>query len=57
MHPTKFRNMAASGDSCFWLADFKNSSPLKLFGQMYRNMVGSFYGKSSVAIAYVVLIH
>jgi hypothetical protein len=21
--------MAATGDSCFWLADFKNSSPLK----------------------------
>jgi hypothetical protein len=38
------------------LADFKNSSPLKLFGQMYRNLVGSIYGKSSVAIAYVVLI-
>jgi hypothetical protein len=38
------------------LADFKNSSPLKLFGQMYRNLVGSIYGMSSVAIAYVVLI-
>ena len=23
-------NMATTGDSCFWLADFKNSSPLKL---------------------------
>jgi hypothetical protein len=39
------------------LAGFKNSSPLKLFGQIYRNLVGSIYGKSSVAIAYVVLIH
>jgi hypothetical protein len=38
------------------LADLKNSSPLKMFGQMYRNLVGSIYGKSSVAIAYVVLI-
>jgi hypothetical protein len=38
------------------LADFKNSSPLKLVGQMYRNLAGSIYGKSSVAIAYVVLI-
>jgi hypothetical protein len=47
---------AATGDSCFWLADLKNSSPLKLFGQMYRNWVGSIYGKFSVAIAYVVLI-
>jgi hypothetical protein len=25
-------------------------------GQMYRNLVGSIYGKSSAAIAYVVLI-
>jgi hypothetical protein len=38
------------------LADFKNSSPLKLFGQMYQNLIGSIYGKSSVAIVYVVLI-
>jgi hypothetical protein len=37
-------------------ADFKNSSPLKLFDQMYQNLVGSINGKSSVAIAYVVLI-
>jgi hypothetical protein len=55
-HPDPLTNMAATGDSCFWLADFKNSSPRKLFGQMYRNLVGSIYGKSSVAIAYVVLI-
>jgi hypothetical protein len=27
------------------------SSPLKLFGQMNRNLVGSIYGKSSVVIA------
>jgi hypothetical protein len=54
--PDPLTNMAATCDSCFWLADFKNSSPLKLFGQMYRNLVGSIYWKSSVAIAYVVLI-
>jgi hypothetical protein len=35
--PDPLTNMAATGDSCFWLADFKNSSPLKLFGQMYQN--------------------
>jgi hypothetical protein len=35
------------------LADFKNSS-LKSFGQMYRNFVGSIYGKSSVAIDHFV---
>jgi hypothetical protein len=33
------------------LADFLDSSPLKPFGQMNRNLVGSIYGKSSVAIA------
>jgi hypothetical protein len=32
-------NMATTGDSCFWLADFKNSSPLKPLGQMIRNLV------------------
>jgi hypothetical protein len=36
--PDPLTNMAATGDSCFWLADFKNLSPLKLFGQMYRNL-------------------
>jgi hypothetical protein len=35
--------MAAIGDSCFWLADFLNSSPLKPLGQMNRNLVGSIY--------------
>ena len=49
-------NMAATGNSCFWLADFLDSSPLKPFGQMYWNLVGSIYGKSSVAIAHFVPI-
>jgi hypothetical protein len=31
------------------LADFKNSSPLKLFDQMYQNLVGSINGKSHSA--------
>ena len=43
--PDPLTNLAATGDSCFWLADFKNSSPLKLFGQMYRNLVGSIVWK------------
>jgi hypothetical protein len=34
-----------------------DSSPLKPFGQMNRNLVGSIYGKSSVVIAQVVPIH
>jgi hypothetical protein len=35
--------MATKGDSWFWLADFLDSSPLKPFGQMKRNLVGSIY--------------
>ena len=31
--PDPITNMATTGDSCFWLADFKNTSPLKLVGQ------------------------
>jgi hypothetical protein len=44
-------NMAATGNSCFWLADLKKSSSLKPLGQMNRNLVGSIYGRSSVQIA------
>jgi hypothetical protein len=55
-HPDPLTNMAATGDSCFWLADFLDYSPLKPFGQMNRSLVGSIYGKSSVAIAHFVLI-
>ena len=55
--PDPLTNMAATGDSCFWLADFLNSSPLKLFGQMNQNLVGSIYGRSSVRIANFVPIH
>jgi hypothetical protein len=36
--------MAAIGNSCFWLVDFKKSS-LKPLGQMTRNLVGSTYGR------------
>jgi hypothetical protein len=39
--------MAATGNSCFWLADLKKSSPLKPLGQMNRNLVESIYGRSS----------
>ena len=48
-------NMAATGNSCFWLADFFKSSSLKPLSQMNRNMVG-IYGMSSMKIAYFVLI-
>jgi hypothetical protein len=45
-------NMATTGNSCFWLTDFLDSSLLKPFGQMNRNLVGSIYGKSSVTSAH-----
>ena len=48
--------MATTGNSCFWLANFKKSSPLKLLGQMNRNMVASIYGMSSMKIAHFVPI-
>jgi hypothetical protein len=35
----------------------KNSSPLKPFSQMKRNLVGSIYGRSSIKIAHVFPIH
>ena len=44
--------MGAIGNSCFWLAEIKKSSPLKPLGQMNRNIVGSIYGRSSLKIAY-----
>jgi hypothetical protein len=40
-------NMAAIGDSCFWLVDFlKKSSLLKPSSQMNSNLVESTYGSS-----------
>ena len=54
--PDPLTNMTATGDSCFWLADFFNSSRLKPFGQMNRNLVGSIYGRSSIKIAQFVPI-
>jgi hypothetical protein len=48
--------MAATRNSCFWLADFFKSSPLKPLGQMNRNLVGTIYGRSSIKIAHFVTI-
>ena len=39
-----FTNMATTGNSSFWLVDFKKSSPLNPFSQMNRNLVGSILG-------------
>ena len=52
--PDPLTNMATTGDFCFWLADFLNSSPLQPFGQMNRNLVGSIYWRSCVKIAHYV---
>jgi hypothetical protein len=50
MLPTKFQFIWPKG---YRREEFLKSANQK---QMYRNLVGSIYGKSSVAIAYVVLI-
>ena len=54
--PDPLTNMAATINSCFWLADFLKSSPLKPLGQMNRNLVESIYGRSSIKIAHFVPI-
>jgi hypothetical protein len=55
--PNPLTNMAATGNSCFWLADIKKSSLLKALGQMNRNLIGSIYGQSSIKSANFVPIH
>jgi hypothetical protein len=39
--PDPLTDMAATSDSCIWLADFLYSSALKPFGQMYWSLVGN----------------
>ena len=56
--PDPITNIAAIGNSCFWLANLKKkSSPLKPLGQMDRNLVGSILGRSFIKIAHLVPIH
>ena len=55
-HPDPLTNMATTGYSCFWLADFLNSSPLKPLGQMIWNLVGNIYGQSSIKSTHFVPI-
>ena len=50
--PDPLTNMATIGNSCFWLANFKKSSSLKLLGQMNQTLVGSILGRSSIRIAH-----
>jgi hypothetical protein len=54
--PDLLTNMVATSDSCFWLADFIKSSPLKLLSKMNRNLDGSNYGRSSITIAHFISI-
>jgi hypothetical protein len=53
--PDPLTNMAATGNSCFWLAYFYKFSPLKPLSQMNRNLVGSIYGRSSIKITQIIL--
>ena len=55
--PDLLKNMATTGNYCFWLADFSKSSPPKPLGQMNRNLVGSINGRSSIKIAHFIPIH
>ena len=55
--PNPLTNMATIGNSCFWLADFFKSSPLRPLGQMNCNLVGSIYGRFSINNAHFVPIH
>ena len=48
--PDPLTNMAATGISCFWLADLEKSSPLKPLGQMNWNLVGIIYGRFSIKL-------
>jgi hypothetical protein len=48
--PNPLANMATTDNSCFWLAYFLNSSPLKPFDQMNWNLVGNIYERSSVKL-------
>ena len=41
--PDPLTNIAATGNSCFWFADFFKTSTLKPLGQMNRTLVGSLY--------------
>jgi hypothetical protein len=49
--------VAIGNNSCFLLADLKNSYPLKPLCQMNRNLIGSIYGRSSIMNAHFVPIH
>ena len=47
-------NMAAKGNSCFWLANVKKIFSLKLLGQMEPNFAGSIYVRASIKLLHLV---
>ena len=49
-----YRCPAATGDSCFWLADFFKSPLLKSLCQINRNLEGSIYWRSSKNIVHFI---
>jgi hypothetical protein len=53
--PDSLTNMASTDNYCFWLADFKKSSPLQPLG-LNRNLVWSIYGSFSMNIAHFIQI-
>ena len=58
--PLRFSNLKISGKKSVKnrkLLKNLDSSPLKPFGQMNQNLVGSIYGKSSVTMSHFVPIH
>ena len=54
--PDPLTNMATTGNSCFWLANFIKSAPRRPHGQMNWNLVGSIYRRFSIKIAHFVAI-
>ena len=54
--PDPLTNMATTGDSSFWLADSFICFSTETIWPMKPNLVGSIYGKFSVAIAHFVPI-
>ena len=47
-------NMVVKSNYCFWLANIKKSSPLKLLGQIKPNLTGSIYVRSSIKLLHLV---
>ena len=54
--PDPLTNMAATGNSCFWLTYFFKIFSSETLGQMKRNLLRSIYGRSSVKIAHFIPI-